>query len=48
MLSSTLKKLDAFKFDRVAESDNTAASLPSGSGLVFNLIIPINNIQSHY
>jgi len=23
MLSSTLKKLDAFKFDRVAESDNT-------------------------
>ena len=23
MLSSTVKKLDAFKFDRVAESDNT-------------------------
>jgi len=25
MLSSTVKKLDAFKFDGVAESDNTAA-----------------------
>jgi len=26
MLSQTVKKLDAFKFDGVAESDNTASS----------------------
>jgi len=29
MLSLTVKKLDAFKFDGVAESDNTSFRLPS-------------------
>jgi len=32
MLSLTVKKLDAFKFDGVTESDNTAFSLASKGG----------------
>jgi len=38
MLSLTVKKLDAFKFDGVAESDNTARPLKHAGfriGLVF-------------
>jgi len=43
MLSLTFKKLDAFKFDGVAESDNTGCDLHSVIRIALIAVLNINN-----